>query len=94
MWFTAMEHEELKEHASIVDVGDAARGARYNAIDHISCPVCPSSPMIRMVDPVQPHIWFEACPTCHGRFYDAGEFRDFAEFTLADLLKHAPGPRT
>jgi uncharacterized protein len=94
MWFDIMEYEDLKQQASIVDVGDAAKGAQYNAIDHISCPVCPNSPMIRMVDPAQPHIWFESCPTCYGRFYDAGEFRDFARITIADLFKRPPGTRT
>ena len=48
--------------------------------------------MLRMVDPRQPHIWFESCPVCHGRFYDAGEYRDFAEFTLGDLIRRFTAP--
>ena len=30
---------------------------------------------------------FESCKTCYGRFYDAGEFRDFAEITVEDVVK-------
>jgi hypothetical protein len=63
-------------------------GSLQNAIDRINCPVCPSGqPLIRMVDPKQPHIWFESCTVCYGRFYDAGEFKDFAEFTVAEWFK-------
>ena len=43
--------------------------------------------MIRMVDPVQRHIWFEACTACNGVFLDAGEFRDLKGHTLLDRLK-------
>ncbi|HEX5757109.1 MAG TPA: zf-TFIIB domain-containing protein [Arenimonas sp.] len=91
LWFDNMEHEDIKPHASFVDVGDAAKGAEFNAIDRIDCPRCPNSRLIRMVDPVQPHIWFESCPTCYGRFYDAGEFRDFAELKLSEILRRKSG---
>lgn len=88
LWFDLMEHEELRAFADRVDTGDAVQGAKYNAIDRIQCPSCPGGqPLIRMVDPQQPHIWFESCTVCYGRFYDAGEFRDFAEFGFKDWLK-------
>lgn len=88
LWFDLEEHEELKSFAGQIDTGDATVGARHNAIDRICCPVCPSGqPLIRMVDPTQPHIWFESCTVCYGRFYDAGEYRDFAEFTVADWFR-------
>ncbi|WP_211369490.1 hypothetical protein [Pseudoxanthomonas kalamensis] len=45
-----------------------------------------------MVDPQQPHIWFESCKYCYGRFYDAGEFRDYAEHDLADWIKSWKAP--
>ena len=87
LWFDMLEHEDLKPHAAAIDVGDAAEGAKQNANDRIACPHCPNSPLIRMVDPAQPHIWFESCTVCYGRFYDAGEFRDYAEFTLAEFFR-------
>ena len=87
LWFDLMEHEELKAHAQAIDTGDAARGAQQNRNDRIACPKCPNSPLIRMVDARQPHIWFESCTVCYGRFYDAGEFRDFAQFTFAEFLR-------
>ena len=96
LWFDLQEHEELKSHAAKVDTGDATLGRLQNAIDRICCPVCPSGqPMIRMVDSRQPHIWFESCTVCYGRFYDAGEFRDFAEFTFGEWFRGLSAkPRT
>jgi len=29
----------------------------------------------------------KSCPTCYGRFFDAGEFRDLAHYSLADVIK-------
>ena len=92
MWFDLLEEEDFRAVAAEVDIGDAATGAQYNAIDRIQCPVCPDSPLIRMVDLTQPHIWFESCTTCYGRFLDAGEFRDFAEVTVEDWFKRFSAP--
>jgi Zn-finger nucleic acid-binding protein len=92
MWFDLGEHEDMLPYADIVDRGDAAAGAEFNAIDRIRCPVCPDSPMLRMVDAQQPHIWFESCPVCFGRFFDAGEFRDLSERTLADVFRRLASP--
>lgn len=87
MWFEIQEFEDQKAHAAIIDIGDAALGAQHNANDRIRCPVCANSPLIRMVDPQQPHIQFESCTVCYGRFFDAGEYRDLSELTLSDLYK-------
>lgn len=88
LWFDMRTHELLKRHAGEIDTGDEAKGREFNRIDRIKCPVCIGGlEMIRMVDPQQPHIWFESCQNCFGRFYDAGEFRDFAEHDWRDLLK-------
>ena len=87
IWLDAMEHETLKEYAKEIDTGDAATGEKYNKIEKIKCPICPNSPMIRMVDNDQPHIWFESCSSCHGRFFDAGEFKDLSENSLSDFMK-------
>jgi Zn-finger nucleic acid-binding protein len=87
MWFDRLEVGKQAAFAAVVDTGDAARGARYNTVDRISCPVCANSPLTRMVDNDQPHIWFESCPSCNGRFFDAGEFRDLNERSLGDLIR-------
>lgn len=87
LWFDLLEDEKLLSKAAEIDTGSAETGARHNPIDRIRCPVCPNSQLLRMVDHRQPHIWFESCPTCHGRFFDAGEFRDLAHYTPWDLIK-------
>ena len=87
MWFPMLEFEHLREAAETVDAGNAEAATLYNAIDRIKCPACVHYPLIRMVDPHQPHIWFESCKFCYGRFYDAGEFRDFADDSVDDFFK-------
>lgn len=87
LWFDMLEHEDQRAHAATLDIGDAAVGAEQNKVDHIHCPVCANTPLIRMVDPGQPHIWFESCTVCYGRFFDAGEFRDLAEHSLRDIYR-------
>jgi len=88
IFFDSMEAERLKKMpgSEAIDVGDADLGKRHDAIDRIRCPR-DTSPMVRVVDPKQPHIWTETCPVCFGSFFDAGEFRDFKQETLADLVK-------
>lgn len=88
LWFDVREKERLKPlvGSERIDVGDRKAGAAYNRVDRIDCPVCRVR-MIRMVDPGQPHLWFESCPVCHGAFLDAGEFEDFKEETVLDLIK-------
>ncbi|MCK7594400.1 zf-TFIIB domain-containing protein [Pseudomarimonas salicorniae] len=88
LWFDMLEDQDLLSLAAEIDTGDPEVGRRHNAIDRISCPKCSDGqPMIRMVDPAQPHIWFESCTVCYGKFFDAGEYRDLAEFTVADWFK-------
>ena len=92
LWFDPVDHELLKDLAEQIDSGDAELGTQYNRIDRIDCPKCTQWPLIRMVDPHQPHIWFESCKKCYGRFYDAGEFRDFAEHTLIEYFEDLSVP--
>jgi Zn-finger nucleic acid-binding protein len=87
LWFDVLADEKLLHKAKALDTGNPQTGAEYNAVGRIKCPVCPNSQLLRMVDHRQPHIWFESCPTCHGRFFDAGEFRDLASYSLSDLVK-------
>jgi len=87
VWFDRLEDKKQLEFAAQIDTGDAERGARFNAVDRISCPVCANTPLTRMVDNEQPHIWFEACSSCNGRFFDAGEFKDLADHSFTDFIK-------
>jgi uncharacterized protein len=77
--------QKLKDPESL-DNGDPATGRRMNRVDRIVCPRC-ASPMIRMVDFDQPHIWFEHCTVCAGSFFDAGEFKDLMHHTVTDFFK-------
>lgn len=103
MWFEIMAHEQLRDEAEQIDLTESAPPAEDAFFDPTApapvtllCPACDHYPLIHMVDPHQPHIRFESCKFCYGRFYDAGEFRDFADeeddsgFT-AFLKRIAPG---
>jgi len=93
LWVAVGEERELIAAASQVDTGDVTVGARYNGIDRITCPSCTGdTQLIRMVDAAQPHIWFESCGVCFGRFYDAGELRDTAEHTVAEFIRNLDAP--
>ncbi len=88
LWFDLLEHNDLKlmPGSEVIDDGDAERGQRFNEVVEIDCPKCKTR-MIQMVDAAQPHIHFESCPSCRGAFFDAGEFSDFKEATVADFFK-------
>ena len=87
LWIDAFEQDDMVQIAKGVDTGDEQVGKQNNEIDKIKCPCCPNSQMLRMVDAKQPHIWYESCPTCYGRYFDAGELTDLSENTLSDFLK-------
>ena len=86
MWFEIMAHEQLRDEAVIIDLAEPAPPREGEYFDPTApapvillCPACEHYPLIQMVDTHQPHIRFESCKFCYGRFYDAGEFRDFAD---------------
>jgi Zn-finger nucleic acid-binding protein len=85
LWFDMLEHEDLKaiSGSEAVDTGSPEVGRANDAVTRIRCPVC-DQPMIRMVVAAQPHIGYEACTICYGVYFDAGEFTDFRERTLAE----------
>lgn len=86
MWFENMAHVQLRDDAERIDLVEPRPPATDETFDPtapaaetILCPACDHYPLIHMVDPHQPHLRFESCKFCYGRFYDAGEFRDFAD---------------
>ena len=93
VWFGMLAHEQLVPFAGQIDIGSAEQGREYNRIDRIHCPACAGEQdLIRMVDARQPHIWFESCQSCFGRFYDAGEFTDYTEHSFAEWLQDLEAP--
>lgn len=94
LWFDRGELAVVssnKEAVKAIDIGDVAVGKETNTIDRYNCPRC-GGQVIRMVDPKQPHIWFEQCGSCKGSFFDAGELTDLATFSLSDLFKRFATP--
>jgi PAT family beta-lactamase induction signal transducer AmpG len=93
IWFDAGEIEVMrdKQAAAAIDTGDAKTGKESNAIDHYQCPRCSGS-MVRVVDPKQPHIWYETCSSCSGSYLDAGELRDLSSVSIADFFKDLATP--
>ena len=88
LWFDDGELSKLrnKEAAAALDIGNVMTGKKQNEIEHYRCPRC-AGPMNRLVDPEQPHIWFEQCGSCRGSFFDAGELTDLATVSVSDFFK-------
>jgi uncharacterized protein len=88
LWFEMLAHEYLSriDGSESIDIGSPEIGKRFNDVDRVDCPVCKTQ-MIRMVDRDQPHIWYESCSSCHGVFFDAGEFRDYKDRTVLDYFR-------
>ena len=88
IWFDQQEQSRLKEAkgAHKADTGHQAIGEYYNTIRDIQCPRC-KVPMgkVEMKRGRIP-ILYETCEKCHGSYFDAGEFRDFAEPTIAEFV--------
>ena len=87
LWFDLLEEEAVKRAgaAAALDARPAA-GEEQQHLPAVRCPRC-RAPLLRMVDPGQPHIWYESCAHCFGSFFDAGEFRDLAHGTIDDLIR-------
>jgi len=88
LFFDRLEAEKLRAlpGSESLDIGPEELGRAQNTNDRIHCPR-DTSLMVRIVDPKQPHIWLETCAVCQGTFFDAGEFRDWKNETLVDVLK-------
>ena len=78
LWFDRMEKEDLMllEGAGSIDVGDDEE-SEYNELVFVECPKCYS--ILDQVEHEEPYIKYEFCRTCHGSFFDAGEFRALVE---------------
>jgi len=88
IWFDILEHEDLKKEQGAEKIDSGADHAKLNSEGKIrDCPKCHTR-MSPTHDLEQPHIVFEKCSSCSGVFFDAGEFSDLKEVTLAERLKY------
>jgi len=77
-----------------LDIGNPLIGQRLDRVGDIQCPLGHGRLHQRSAAD-QPHIWYEACPTCNGLFFDAGELTDLKFNTLLDRVRDLlKGPRT
>lgn len=88
LWFDIAETDELRGRAGseAVDTGPTWQAAMHNVQEKVFCPR-DGTLMVRMVNAAQPQLRVEACPVCHGTFFDAGEFTDFKDPTLGKLIR-------
>ena len=95
LWFDALEDRDVRAKESIdaLDPPNAQAKAGRNDQRRVDCPRC-HTPMIRMLDRRTREIWYESCPICYGKFFDAGEFRAIQPRTLMELLRTFVGRQT
>jgi Zn-finger nucleic acid-binding protein len=88
LFFEARKAQKLKalRGSEVIDVGARDGGHQQNTNDRIRCPV-DTTPLVRIVDAKQSHIYLETCPVCQGMFFDAGEFADWKNETLMDVVR-------
>lgn len=89
IWFDQQEQSQIKcaRGSHKADTGHQAIGEHYNAIRNIQCPRCDVPMDEDELRRGRILIQIESCPKCHGSYFDAGEFRDFAEPTILEFAK-------
>ena len=88
LWFDALEENDVhtKESVDLLDPPRVETAIGRNEPRRVDCPRC-HTPMIRMLDRRTRAVWYESCPICFGKFFDAGEFRAIQPRTLMDALR-------
>lgn len=88
LWFDALEDSDVqaKESVDLLDPPGAAARPGLNEQRRVDCPRC-HQPMIRLLDRRTREVWYESCPICYGKFFDAGEFRAIQPRSLMDVLR-------
>lgn len=87
IWFDRQEQSRIKcaQGSHKADTGHAAVGEYYNAIRDIECPRCNAAMKEAEIRRGRRAIRIETCPACNGSYFDAGEFREFAEPTIIEF---------
>ena len=93
IWFDVGEIDILKnkQAAAAIDTGDKKTGRESNTVDRYDCPRCGGG-MVRVVDPVQSHVWYETCSGCNGSYLDAGELSDLSTRSISDFFRSLATP--
>ena len=88
IWCLSLSPEDIDAIPMLdtLDIGDARRGAVYDRVTEVRCPLC-KQPMATTRVPKQPHITVETCAGCAGVFLDAGELRDLKTYSVRDWFK-------
>jgi Zn-finger nucleic acid-binding protein len=92
LWFDALEERDVraKESVDLLDPPGAVAHNGHNDRRRVDCPRC-HTPMIRLLDRQTRTVWYESCPVCYGKFFDAGEFRAIQPRSLMDALRQLIG---
>src|SRR5262249_52095071 len=73
LWFDALEDQDASTKAA-VDLLDPMRAPlpapEGRDAPAVHCPRCHTR-MIRMLDRRTRSVWYESCPVCYGKFFDA-----------------------
>ena len=89
IWFDQKEQTQIKsvQGSYKADTGHQAIGEHYNTLRDVDCPRCDVPMGEEELKRGRVPIQIETCPKCHGTYFDAGEFRDFAEPTILEFAK-------
>ncbi|GAB4335985.1 MAG: zf-TFIIB domain-containing protein [Desulfobulbaceae bacterium] len=89
IWFDRQEQDRIQcaRGSHKADIGHSAIGEYYNTIRDIACPRCGVAMREEELRRGRIPILIETCPQCHGSYFDAGEFRDFAEPTILEFAR-------
>lgn len=89
IWFDNGELEAVAQikNAAAIDTGARHIGKELDKAIAVNCPRCDNVVMYR--DPVDghEHIRVEHCPSCHGRFLDAGELTHVASNNVLEKMQ-------
>lgn len=87
IWFDQQEQSRVKSVRGThkADTGHQAIGEYYNTIRDIQCPRCSLLMKKDITKRGRIAIQIETCPKCNGSYFDAGEFRCFAEPTILEF---------
>jgi Zn-finger nucleic acid-binding protein len=88
LWFDALEDTDLhaKESIDLLDPPGASPAPGRNEQRRVDCPRCHTQ-MIRILDRRTRRVWYESCPVCFGKFFDAGELRAIQPRSLRDMFR-------
>ena len=88
IWFDSQEQSRVRHvrGSHKADIGHQAIGEFYNRSRDINCPRCDIPMEGEELKRGRLSIQIESCPSCHGTYFDAGEFRDFAEPTILEFV--------